>query len=256
MVHASKHGVWRRDTSSSGQRESGPFNSRVHSGAGGAGRAATRPAPPVSNRGEDAVGCFLYDPEAELELDVGGVPYPAGGVPVCEPDSLPMLGQLWVEPEPELDPVPDPELVLPDDPELVLPDPEFPLLVLVDGVLVEELDVELEPELPVVVEVVAALATKAPPATRPDVSAPMASTLRSRICMGGMPFISFPKPTRSGGAAKIAPQTLVPAQNAMGTCEEVPDERVTIHRKGPGLRRIGPMRAPRQAVASCRGRRG
>ena len=90
----------------------------------------------------------------------------------------------------ELDPelLPDPELVLPDDPELVPPDPEFPVLVLVDGVLVEELDVELEPELPVVFEVVAALATKAPPATRPDVRAPIATMLRRRICMGGLSF--------------------------------------------------------------------
>jgi hypothetical protein len=128
---------------------------------------------------EDAAWGFLYDPDAELEPDDGAVPYPAGGVPVCEPDPLPMLGQLWVEPEPEL---------VPDDPELVLPDPEFPVLVLVEGVLVEELDVELDPELPVVLEVVAALATKALPAKRPDVSAPMASTLRKRICMGGLPF--------------------------------------------------------------------
>jgi hypothetical protein len=133
---------------------------------------------------EDASGEVLYDPEDELESDDGGVPYPAGGVPVCEPDPLPMLGQLWVEPEPELEL--DPELV--PDPELVLPDPEFPVLVVVEGVLVDELDVEVEPELPVVLEVVAALATKALPATRPDVSAPMAITLRRRICMGGLPF--------------------------------------------------------------------
>jgi hypothetical protein len=98
-----------------------------------------------------------------------------------------MSGQLCVEPEP--DPVLElePEDVL-DEPELVLLDPEFPVLVLVDGVVVDELDVELVPELPVVVEVVAALATSAPPVTSPVVSAPMASTLRRRICMGGLPF--------------------------------------------------------------------
>ena len=44
-----------------------------------------------------------------------------------------------------------------------------------ENVLVEGLDVELEPELPVVLEVVAALAARAPPAIRPEVSAPMAS---------------------------------------------------------------------------------
>ena len=93
-----------------------------------------------------------------------------------------MLGQLWVEPEP--DPVlePEPEDVL-GEPELALLDPEFPVLVLADGVVVEGV-----PELPVVVDVVAALATSAPPVTSPVVSAPMASTLRRRICMGGLPF--------------------------------------------------------------------
>jgi len=115
---------------------------------------------------------------------------PAGGVPVWVPEPLPMLGQLWVEPELELGPV-EPELepddVL-DDPELVLLDPEFPVLELEDGVEVDEFVVALVPELPVVLDVVAALATNAPPARRPEVSAPMASTLRRRICMMVLPF--------------------------------------------------------------------
>ena len=64
----------------------------------------------------------------------------------------------------------------------------FRLLVLVDGVVVDELEVALVPELPVVVEVVAALATNAPPVRSPALSAPTASTLRRRICMGGVPF--------------------------------------------------------------------
>ncbi len=72
-------------------------------------------------------------------------------------------------------------------PELLL-DPELPLLVLVDGVVVDELEAALVPELPVVVEVVAALATNAPPVRSPALSAPTASTLRRRICMGGVPF--------------------------------------------------------------------
>ena len=114
------------------------------------------------------------------ELEPGDGAEPEGAVP------LPMLGQLWVEP------VPDPGLELepeevPDEPELLL-DPELPLLVLVDGVVVDELEVALVPEFPVVVEVVAALATNAPPVRSPALSAPTASTLRRRICMGGVPF--------------------------------------------------------------------
>jgi hypothetical protein len=54
-------------------------------------------------------------------------------------------------------------------------------LLLDEGVVVE---LELEPELVLGVEVVAALATNAPPATRPVVSALTASTLRKRSCMG------------------------------------------------------------------------
>jgi hypothetical protein len=114
----------------------------------------------------------------------GVVPVPAGGVPGWEPEPLPMFGQLWVEPEPELELEPE-ELL--EDPELELPDPELPELVLGAGV-VDELEVDPEPELPVVVEVVAALATSAPPASRPEVSAPMASTLRRRICMSVCTF--------------------------------------------------------------------
>ena len=132
-----------------------------------------------------------YEPDVDpwLEPDDGGVPEPAGGVPVPEPEPLPMLGQLWVEPVPELelelepDDVPDD----PDEPELLLC-PELAVLVPVDGVVVDELDVALVPELPVVVEVVAALATSAPPVRSPALSAPTASTLRRRICMGGIPF--------------------------------------------------------------------
>ena len=127
------------------------------------------------------------------------------------PEPLPMLGQLWVEPEPELelDPL-DPELELEPEPELdepllVLPDPVFPVLDPDDGVVVEEpeveseLEVELEP-VPVlpVLDVVAALATSAPPAKRPVVSAPIASTLRRRICMGCCPFHSCVAPAPPG----------------------------------------------------------
>jgi hypothetical protein len=112
------------------------------------------------------------------------VPDPDGGVPEGALEPLPMLGQFLVELDPELEPEPVDEF---EEPE---PD---------DGVVgeeleVEEFDVELVPvlpELPVVVDVVAALATIAPPATRPDVSAPMASTLRRRICMGVCPFLSL-----------------------------------------------------------------
>jgi hypothetical protein len=93
-----------------------------------------------------------------------------------------MLGQLCVEPEPELlEPEPD-ELDEPDDPELALPE-------LDDGVVVDELVLALEPVEPVLDElVVAALATSAPPVTRPVVSAPIANTFRKRIFMGSCPF--------------------------------------------------------------------
>jgi len=110
-----------------------------------------------------------------------------------------MLGQLWVELEPEPELELEPEELL-EDPELVLPVPEVPELVLDEGVDVAELEAELEPELPVEVEVVAALATSAPPARRPEVSAPMASTLRRRICMGGLHLSVLVKlqPIRAG----------------------------------------------------------
>lgn len=98
-----------------------------------------------------------------------------------------MLGQFLVEPEPEPEPVD----------EFEDSGPVLPALELDDGAAPEEfgveLDVELDPvlpELPVVVDVVAALATSAPPATRPDVSAPTASTLRRRICMVGVLSVS------------------------------------------------------------------
>jgi hypothetical protein len=111
-----------------------------------------------------------------------------------------MLGQFLVEPEPEpeLEPedVPEePELLLP---ELGLPEPELPVLELDDGAVVDELLVEPVPELPVVVDVVAALATSAPPATRPELSAPMANTLRRRIFIGCVPFHLCGAPARPG----------------------------------------------------------
>jgi hypothetical protein len=106
------------------------------------------------------------------EPDVGGAPDPDGGAPLSEPEPepLPMFGQFLVESEP--------------DPAL---EPELPLFELREGGLAEEPDVELVPEFPEV-EVVAALATSAPPATSPEVSAPPARTLRKRMCMADVPF--------------------------------------------------------------------
>jgi hypothetical protein len=69
------------------------------------------------------------------------------------------------------------------DPEPAL-EPEVPLLVLDEGV--------------VAVEVVAASATSAPPARRPDVSALTARTLRRRMCMGVLPFRVFAAPAPCG----------------------------------------------------------
>jgi len=131
---------------------------------------------------------------------------------VWEPEPLPMLGQLWVVPEPEAEPELElePEELL-DDPELVLPEPALSEPVLDEGVVVDELGLEVEPdpvpELPVVVEVVAALATSAPPARRPELSAPMASTLRRRNCMGWCPFVSVKRQPIRAGTPHPAPRT-------------------------------------------------
>ncbi len=96
-----------------------------------------------------------------------------------------MSGQLCVEPEL------DPEVLELDDGVDV---DELD----VEELEVDELDVELVPEFPVepVVEVVAALATSAPPATRPEVSAPMASTLRRRNGMAQFLSLSAADPLR------------------------------------------------------------
>jgi hypothetical protein len=92
-----------------------------------------------------------------------------------------MSGQFLVEagPEPELE---VPELDVPE-----LEPPVLPVLVLLldDGVVVDE----PVPELVLGVELeVAALATNAPPARRPVVRAPTASTLRTRSCIWSHAF--------------------------------------------------------------------
>jgi hypothetical protein len=137
----------------------------------------------------------VQDPDVDplLDPDEGGPPEPDGRVP--EPDPLPMLGQFLVEPDPGLALEPDDELA---EPVPVVPDPELPEVVLNDGAVVEEL--ELVPEFPVAVDVVAASATSAPPARSPDVSAPTARTLRKRIFMGGVPFrvMCHAEPVRFG----------------------------------------------------------
>jgi hypothetical protein len=120
-------------------------------------------------------------------------------VPEPDFDPFPMFGQSLVEPDPEfeLEPELDPDDVEElEEPDPVLPEPELPVFELDDGVVVEEL--ELVPELPLVVDVVAALATSAPPATRPEVSAPAARTLRRRMCMM-CPFVwVVRRPVRTG----------------------------------------------------------
>jgi hypothetical protein len=101
-----------------------------------------------------------------------------------------MFGQFFVEPVPELEPVPD----VPEDELGVLEEPELPAVVVLVLVLVLEPvlpePVLPEPVLDVEVDVVAALATRAPPPTRPVVRAPMASALRICRCMGCGPFVS------------------------------------------------------------------
>jgi hypothetical protein len=131
--------------------------------------------------GDPRAARYALDVEL-LSPDPDGAPDPDGGVPPCEPEPLPMSGQFLVDPDPEL----EPELEL--DPEF---DPELPLFELDEGdVVEEEPDVELVPEFPEAVDVVAALATSAPPASRPEVSAPTARTLRKRMCMTDVPFVS------------------------------------------------------------------
>jgi len=138
-----------------------------------------RPTPPVPVCAGEAAEVEKPDVYPLFEPDVGGAPEPDGGAPDSEPDPLPMSGQFLVEPDPE--------------PELEF-EPEVPLVELAEGVVPAVPDVELAPELPAAVDVVAASATSAPPARRPDVSAPTASTLRRRICMVVLPFCVFGAP--------------------------------------------------------------
>ena len=139
-----------------------------------------------------------------LEPDDGGVPEPDGGVPVGARAAAhvgAVLGRAGARAGGGAE---EPELVLPE-PEL--PEPVLPVLELDDGVVVDELLVELVPELPVVVDVVAALATSAPPARRPEVSAP-----RPGRCEGGSALVVFlssrveRRPVRAG-TADGAPRT-------------------------------------------------
>ena len=128
--------------------------------------------------GDDSSGRYALDVELLLSLDVGGAPDPDDGVLLGAPEPLPlpMLGQFLVEPELAL------------DPELA---PELLLLELEEGVVLE--DPELVPELP---DVVDALATSAPPARRPEVSAPTAMTLRKRMCMAVVSYRVVAAPAR------------------------------------------------------------
>jgi hypothetical protein len=143
------------------------------------------------------------DVEPLPEPEVGGAPAPDGGVPDSEPDPLPMSGQFLVEPEPEL-PL----------------DPEVPLLELDEGVVPALPEVELVPELPVAVDVVAASATSAPPARSPDVSALTASTLRTRICMIVPPFRVFGAPAPCEPVVQRLRRGAV--RNSRATCTGAP----------------------------------
>ena len=119
-----------------------------------------------------------------------------------------------VEPEPDALEPDDP-----DDPEPVLLDPEFELLEPDEGVVVEEF--VLAPELvePVdpVFEVVAALATSAPPVTSPAVNAPVASTLRNRILIGCLPFVGAMRHPVRGGLHTMRPGP-VAGRTTTATC--------------------------------------
>jgi hypothetical protein len=96
---------------------------------------------------------------------------------VDAPDASPLL-------EPDVGGLPDPDGGEPlSEPE---PLPMF-------GQFLVEPEPELVPEFPEG-EVVAALATSAPPVTSPEVSAPMARTLRKRMCITVVPFSFFAAP--------------------------------------------------------------
>jgi hypothetical protein len=167
---------------------------------GGAGLwRGLRPTPPVPLPVVTGLGVRNYEPDVDplLEPETGGAPSggapdPDGGVvPVPDFDPLPMSGQFLVEPDPG--PVEELEEPVPLFPEPVL----LPVLELGAGAVGGD-EPELLPELPVV-DVVAALATSAPPATRPEVSAPTAKTLRRRICMVVCPFVCVDRrPVRTG----------------------------------------------------------
>ena len=197
---------------------------------------------PASLRG--LRGCD-YDPDVVPEPELaGGVPCP------LEPD--PMLGQFLVElePEPELPELDEPELEL-LEPELVLPELEVPVLpvlepLLDDGVLVEEPELELV--LGVELDVVAALATNAPPATRPVVNAAVASTLRKRMCMDDC-LSSLVKRLPFGGYGQRAIPTCVWAQSDVYGWVELACECVTILRKPRRSRARGYQPAPGSAGA-------
>ena len=163
-----------------------------------------RPAPPVPCRG-DGLGAGDYEPDVDALPEPerggapsGGAPDPDGGVlPVPDVDPLPMLGQFLEEPELEPEPVGELEEPVPEFPE-----PLLPVFELDEGAVGGD-EPELLPELPVVVDVVAALATSAPPARSPEVRAPTASTLRRRICMVALPFVSW-----DAGPFGPVPQTM------------------------------------------------
>ena len=131
--------------------------------------------------------------------------------------------------EPELEPLElEPDELL-DEPELELLDPELELPELVDGVVVEELVLALEPVVPVLDEpVVAASATSAPPVTRPVVRAPIANTCRNRTFMVVV-FLSCDAPPRLERHRHVAPRTCGPAHNSRSVVVAFPDDRVTIH---------------------------
>ncbi len=200
-------------------------SSQPERGAGGpyALRAPAHTARPLWEIGR-VNGVGSAPQEAELEPDPGGgAPSDPdrgapGRGPELEPEPLlPMSGQLCVEPE--LD-----EL----DPEV----PELDDGADVDELGVDESDVEPVPELPVepVVEVVAALATSAPPATRPEVSAPIASTLRKRNGMGTIPFGVCGRPTQAGTTER-APRVCVSPYTDVGQGTGFADESMTILRR-------------------------
>lgn len=129
-----------------------------------------------------------------------------------------MFGQFLMEPALELE-LPEPDEAEPE-PELVeLEVPVFAVVGLDEDGVVDDPVFEVAPVLVLGVEldVVAALATNAPPARRPVVNAPTTSTFRKRKCIG-YAFRLWCKALRSGAPSACALDLGTAAERTRRVC--------------------------------------